>query len=81
MLIVIVLNNDDNEYLLYKVVEEIFKKFKYICISLVMFTISFVMTYFSSIIQLKNYKTNVIVLQYTVLFIIITIKISKIYRN
>lgn len=81
MLIVIVLNNDDNEYLLYKVVEEIFKKFKYICISLVMFTISFVMTYFSSIIQLKNYKTNVIVLQYTVLFVIITIKISKIYRN
>ena len=81
MLIVIALNNDDNEYLLYKVVEEIFKKFKYICISLVMFTISFVMTYFSSIIQLKNYKTNVIVLQYTVLFVIITIKISKIYRN
>lgn len=81
MLIVIALNNDDNEHLLYKVVEEIFKKFKYICISLVMFTISFVMTYFSSIIQLKNYKTNVIVLQYTVLFVIITIKISKIYRN
>lgn len=73
-------NNDDNELLLYKVVEEIFKKFKYIYISYNVYNIfcndiSFI---YKTIEKLQD---NDIVLQYTVLFVTVTIKISKIYRN
>lgn len=78
MLIVIVVNNDDNELLLYKVVEEIFKKFKYIYISYNVYNI-FCNDIFFIYNTIEKLQDNDIVLQYTVLFVII--KISKIYRN